>query len=73
MNLNRVMCRKATEILIGQTYDEGGENVSKERCKDILTDILEDLAGDIISLTGCHKTWGEVELPECLRNQGNDR
>ena len=52
---------------------EWGENVSKERCKDILTDILEDLAGDIISLTGCHKTWGEVELPECLRNQENDR
>ena len=20
----------------------------------------------------CHKNWGEVELPECLRNQEND-
>lgn len=53
--------------------NEGGENVSKERCKDILADILEDLAGDIISLTGCKGGWGEVELPECLRNQENDR
>lgn len=47
--------------------------MSKERCKDILADILEDLAGDIISLTGCKGSWGEVELPECLRNQENDR
>lgn len=46
--------------------------MSKEKCRGFLADILEDLAGDIISLTGCHKNWGEVELPECLRNQEND-
>ncbi len=28
---------------------------------------LEDLAGDILTLTGCKHYWGEVELPDCMR------
>lgn len=28
---------------------------------------LEDLAGDILTLTGCMGFWGEPELPDCMR------
>lgn len=28
---------------------------------------LEDLAEDILSLTGCKSFWGEPELPACMR------
>lgn len=42
------------------------------RCRKIVSDILEGLAGDIIKLTGCQKSWGEVELPDCLRDQEDD-
>lgn len=46
--------------------------MNRERGRKIVSDILEDLAGDIIALTGCRKSWGEVELPDCLRDFGND-
>lgn len=34
-----------------------------------VTALLEDLAGDILTSTGCPFVWGEVELPECLRSE----
>ncbi|MDD6406278.1 MAG: hypothetical protein PUG00_10865 [Clostridiales bacterium] len=40
-----------------------------EKGRSYIADILEDLAGDIITLTGCTNTWGEIELPECLKDQ----
>lgn len=40
-----------------------------EMYREYIADILEDLAGEIISLTGCTKRWGEIELPECLKDQ----
>jgi len=41
--------------------------------RKIVSDILEDLAEDIIALTGCRKSWGEVELPDCLRYQEDEK
>ena len=41
--------------------------MSGSKVRAVLGDILEDLAGDIIKLTG-QNHWGEIELPECLRN-----
>lgn len=42
--------------------------MSGSKVRAVLGDILEDLAGDVIKLTGCQNHWGEIELPECLRN-----
>lgn len=42
--------------------------MSGSKVRAVLGDILEDLAGDIIKLTGCQNHWGEIELPECLRD-----
>lgn len=51
---------------------ERGRKVNRERCRKIVSDILEDLAGDIIALTGCRKSWGEIELPDCLRKREDE-
>ena len=63
MNLNRVMCRKATEILIGQTYDEGGdravkicyslENIVDDVEKILILLVLFGVAGVHCLLCGC--------------------
>lgn len=46
---------------------KGGVNMGDGLFCRIVADILEDLAGDVLELTGCRSVWGEVELPECLR------
>ncbi len=61
MNLNRVMCRKATEILTGQTYDEGGDREVKI-CYS-LENIVDDLEKVLILLV----LFGVAgRLPECI-------
>ena len=37
-----------------------------------LSDALEKYAEDVIDKTGCLGSWGEVELPECLRNADDE-
>lgn len=44
-----------------------------EKGKKYIADILEDLVGDIILIAGCTSSWGEVELPDCLRDFADDR
>lgn len=46
--------------------------MNRERGRKIVSDILEDLAEDIIALTGCRKSWGEIELPDCLRKREDE-
>lgn len=41
----------------------------RKKLKEKISNTLEDLAGDIIMQTGCMWTWGEVEVPECLRKE----
>lgn len=36
--------------------------------KQKVNKILEELAGDILTSTGCALCWGEVEVPECMKN-----
>ena len=60
------------KILIISSQKKGGYIIKLEKCRKCLADILETLAGDVISLTGCTSAWGEVELPDCLRDFGND-
>ena len=55
MNLNRVMCRKATEILIGQTYDEGGDRAVKI-CYS-LENIVDDVEKILILLVSMAWIW----------------
>ena len=40
--------------------------MTQKRVRNMLSDILENMAEDVIRLTGCF--GGEIELPECLRN-----
>ena len=37
--------------------------------KDMLVDILGNWIDDILTSTGCIKHWGEVTLPECMREE----
>ena len=41
--------------------------MTQKRVRNMLSDILENMAEDVIRLTGCFGAWGEIELPECLR------
>lgn len=41
--------------------------MSKEQMIKRLSEQLIDLSDVLISSTGCHGIWGEVEVPECLR------
>ncbi len=40
-----------------------------EAKKKNLADLLEDLASDILIRTSCPLFWGEVSLPEKLKNE----
>lgn len=40
-----------------------------EAKKRNLADMLEDLASDILTSTSCPLFWGEVSLPEILKNE----
>lgn len=42
--------------------------MTQKRVRNMLSDILENMAEGVIRLTGCFGAWGEIELPECLRN-----
>lgn len=37
--------------------------------KKVATELMEDMATDILTSTSCPLFWGEVELPEKLRNE----
>lgn len=61
MNLNRVMCRKATEILTGQTYDEGCDRTVK------ICYSLENIADDVEKVLILLVLFGVAgRLPECI-------
>lgn len=36
------------------------------KIKRIVSGFLEDLAGEIVTVTACRRCWGEIELPDCL-------
>lgn len=44
-------------------------NMLKQR----VGDTLENVASDIVLERGCIFFWGEVEVPECLRKELEDR
>lgn len=44
----------------------------KEQLKKKVSHALENLASDIATQTGCAFLWGEVEVPECLRQENED-
>lgn len=41
--------------------------------REVVCDVLEDMAGDILSTLGCHRFWGEVKIPECLLAQEEEK
>lgn len=43
--------------------------MSKEQMIKRVSQQLLDLSDVFISSTGCHGVWGEVEVPECLRKE----
>ena len=47
--------------------------MSKEQMIKKLSEQLIDLSDVFISSTGCHGIWGEVEVPECLRKELENR
>lgn len=40
--------------------------------KNSISNMLESLAGDILTSTSCPLIWGEVRLPDCLRAEIQD-
>ena len=43
--------------------------MSKKQMIRKLSEQLIELSDVFISSTGCHGVWGEVELPECIRKE----
>lgn len=72
VNLNRVMCRKVTEILTGQTYDEGGDRAVKI-CYS-LENIVDDLekSSDTSRVIWCGRKVAGVHclLCGCMSYEG---
>ena len=47
--------------------------MSKERVINRLSEQLIALSDVFLSSTSCHGVWGEVEVPECLRKELENR
>lgn len=41
--------------------------------KEKLNEVLSNLAVNIPTVTGCFGVWGEVELPECIREEVEEK
>ena len=43
------------------------KNETKIKAVKVVSDVLEDIIGDVMNLTGSNIKWGEVEMPDCVR------
>lgn len=43
------------------------KNETKTKAVKVVSDVLEDMIGDIFDVTACYGKWGEVEMPDCVR------
>lgn len=43
------------------------KNETKTKAVKVVSDVLEDMIGDIFGVTNCYAKWGEVEMPDCVR------
>ena len=56
-------------LFCAKKYDGEEESRMGEHWKKVATELMEDMATDILTSTSCPLFWGEVELPEKLRNE----
>ena len=42
------------------------KNETKIKAVKVVSDVLEDIIGDVMNLTGSNIKWGEVEMPDCV-------
>lgn len=43
--------------------------MKKEAMADKIISVVEGLVGNVMASTGCLGKWGEIELPECMRQE----